>query len=108
MATESAPKEILWLYLDRSICVLIPKKRGKGYLKQPYGHHINTDLENFRNDLNSVDIFGLDGHLQIMVNKAEYEDKDLAFGNSVIEKLASYYSLPFRHVKSSEFWANHP
>ncbi|WP_394222714.1 hypothetical protein [Alteromonas gracilis] len=101
-------KEILWIYMDRSICALIPKKRGVGYLRQPYGHHINSEMEKFRDDLNGVDIYGLDGHLQIMVDKAEYEDKDLVFGKAVIERLASYHSLPFRHVSLNEFWLNHP
>ena len=101
-------KEILWMYQNRSIVALIPKRRGDGYLRKPYGHHRISGLEDIRNEIGMVDLFGLEGHLEICVDKADYEDANFKFGNKVVSHFSDYYGFPCRRVEHNEFWANHP
>jgi hypothetical protein len=73
-----------------SIMVLIPKKRGVGFLRQPVGHHAN-DLSRFIDQL-GYDCCGLDGYLDI--NTGFTHNKDFTelknkiskfFGKEVVE-----------------------
>lgn len=101
-------KEIIWTVIDANICAIIPKQRGKGYLKTPYGHHINPGLEDIRTQLDNVDIFGLDGHLEIRIgDKVRYPEQYEALKAKAIRLLEVHYGWPLRE-SCADFWKYHP
>ncbi len=101
-------KTLLWNIFPNHISVLVPKKRGTGYLRQPYGHHIDRGLEEVRNQIDYIDIFGLDGALEIMITINEYDEKQKAKAREIMDVLSKHYGYPHREVKRNEFWERHP
>ncbi len=104
MTSNIADKTLLWL-IDggsSSIYVLVPKKRGTGYLKQPYGHRSNAALDDAINRVKDCDVFGLDGYLEICANVDEDENKVLAV--AMMDSLSTYYQFPHREVSRVEFF----
>ncbi|ENI4487358.1 hypothetical protein ABXZ88_003230 [Vibrio fluvialis] len=109
MSSES--KELLWMYLNDGIDVLVPKKRGLGYLRQPYGHHSNPLLDDavWRvKGCEQIDIFGLDGNLTLRVNQYEFDDPKRILATALMDSLSTYYGWPHREVTPKEYWSNHP
>ncbi|HFD4018793.1 TPA: hypothetical protein ACF3XO_004512 [Vibrio parahaemolyticus] len=108
---SSDEKELLWMYLGNGIDVLVPKKRGSGYLLQPYGHHNNSLLNDavWRVEgCDGIDIFGLDGSLELRVNKYDFQDPKRIFATALMDSLSTYYGWPHREVKPNEYWTKHP
>lgn len=104
-------KELLWRYLDESIVILVSKKRGVGFLLQPYGHHNNAELNNAVwsvEGTNHCDIFGLDGNLTICVGIFEEQDPKRKFATEILEALSLHYGWPHREVSLRDYWDNHP
>lgn len=54
----------VWAWLHTTLEILIPKQRGKGWLKVPAGHHAEARLREIE-DAAECDVFGLDGTLTI-------------------------------------------
>lgn len=65
---EPPARELLALIQDPNLYVLVPKRRGRGFLKTPLGHHA-TALGQLETKI-GADIVGLDGHLAIALNEA--------------------------------------
>lgn len=102
-------KEILVCFLSGRVEMLIPKKRGEGFLKVPLGHHHNG-LSKVAMTL-SYDVFGLDGALEIVLprSQAYIMPKDqTVFLKTNVEPLTNYLGFPYRVVSSGEFWTKHP
>ena len=55
----------VYMWDDGGLNVAIPKRRGKGYLKTPYGHHFVARIEEARWKLGDVDFDGLDRYLSL-------------------------------------------
>lgn len=109
LLTKGGEKKLLWLYIHTSIYVLVPKKRGSGFLMAPYGHHINPELEDVRQlQMGGVDIFGLDGCLQLCVNKHDFEDPDEQYATKLMTALSGYYQMPFEKITSDEYFRLNP
>lgn len=104
-------KTLLWMICPQNaLLVLVPKKRGKGFLSQPYGHHHNKELDNVVCDAvgDLCDVWGLDGYLDIHADLEAISEKDNRKASEIMDALAKYYGFPHRKVHSSEFWRYHP
>lgn len=62
-------KKLRYAYSAGGLNVLVPKQRGEGYLKQPYGHHNNPQLNEILDAASpyALNLFGLDGYLHFEV-----------------------------------------
>lgn len=104
-----SPK-LLYCWVFECFAVLVPKQRGYGYLRIPYGHHNNKSL-NAIGDLVACDIFGLDGHLEFQCSGAIFHGpaKGRAdFADRVVAALEKYYGMTAREITEPEFWRLHP
>lgn len=103
-------RRLLWCWVCGGLNVLVPKKRGQGYLKVPYGHHHIPELSEIADSVSS-DVFGLDGCLDFRCPGSIYhgsqEQKD-EYSGVVIPQLEAYYGIPAVEIGQGEFWANHP
>lgn len=94
-------REILLHVQVTSILALIPKTRGKGFLKVPAGHHATTFITDLE-DAVGTDVYGLDGHLEFPVRFVTPD-----FIARVTSALTQAYALPVREA-GAEFWEKHP
>lgn len=109
MSATAEEKVLLYSWVASQFCVLVPKRRGSGFLKVPYGHHINSKLESISSAV-ACDVFGLDGMLEFDCGGSIYHDevKRLKFSSVVVPLLQSHYGFSAREVSASEFWKFHP
>lgn len=85
METIKSDGKIYWALGLDSIKILIPKKKGIGFLKTPIGHHAN-ELSKLISEL-GYDCFGLDGYVNIPVRYAN--NKDLT---DLINAISKFYN----------------
>lgn len=97
--------EILVMFSQRSIDMLIPKKRGTGFLKTPLGHH-HCPLADMQYEI-GFDLWGFDGSLTIMTGWIEKKDYDNLI-EVAVRPIAVHLGFPWRVVTTNEFWENHP
>ena len=69
--------KMYWAEGQVTLMVLVPKRRGKGFLKCPVGHHSNW-LSDFVDSM-GIDCVGLDGYLSLETgwtqgNRADTDD----------------------------------
>lgn len=103
-------KELLYCWVAQGLNVLVPKKRGEGYLKVPYGHHHDSALTKIANDA-GVDVTGLDGALAFECSRSIFygpEAGQKEFVSKVMPPLARHYGLTSREIEKSEFWEKNP
>ncbi len=109
-------RELLYTWSSTNLMVLVPKKRGPGFLRVPYGHHADAGLDAVE-QIAQCDIFGLDGHLEfefghnvrhLALSNAEHAARMKDFETKVIAALEKHYGTPSRAVGADEFWAAHP
>lgn len=90
--------------------MLVPKRRGEGYVKVPYGHHHIPGLDEIA-DKAGCDIWGLDGALDFQVSDALYhgpESDRVKFIGVIAPLLERYYGFPSREIVAAEFWQLNP
>lgn len=103
-----AEKKLIWSWVGGNLVVLIPKKRGNGYLKTPYWHKIDPALEDIRHQLGDVDIFGLDGHLEFVLSYSSRAGSTPdSFAEKAIPLLVAHYGWPAEE-SHAEFLRLHP
>lgn len=100
---EVLNKELLYYWLAMSVEVRVPKRRGKGFLKVPYGHHVNDKLNRIADEV-GCDVSGLDGTLSFEVGMKvvccpERREKLIS---KLMPMLADHYGFPFRMATHSE------
>lgn len=102
-------KEMLVAFFLGRVEVLIPKKRGEGFLKMPVGHHDNA-ISRFMRRNTSFDVSGLDGSLEIEIGQYHSipRDKEQDFVRRNIQPLAEHLGFKVRIVSCTEYWAEHP
>lgn len=100
-------REIIWTFVGGNLCALIPNKRGTGFLRQPYGHHKDQGLEDVREQIDDVDIFGLDGHLELDIHRIRDQEKFEGIVKKALTLLEAHYSCSSRE-SHREFWDFHP
>lgn len=105
MPPEPFVRELLGRWYNDQLHVLVPKKRGTGYLKVPFGHHADHGLAEIEMKL-CTDIFGLDGALEFQRYVLLADRDEYAAEAGML--LAEHYGVPFRMVEYSEFKKNHP
>lgn len=98
-------KELLVHFRQTYVAVLVPKKRGEGFLKIPLGHH-NCPLSQVERDV-GYDIFGLEGELEIQTGYISSEDYE-ELKENVIKPIAECLQLPYRVIDQDEYFAKHP
>lgn len=109
-AQNSVPEQqLLYHWLGRELLVLVPKKRGSGYLRVPYGHHIDVLLDDIAYKV-KCDFIGLDGHLECVPSDSTYTgpNRQAKFQSVLIPLLEAHYVKTSREVTATEFWQLHP
>lgn len=110
--TRQAPtdgRELVALFQDPNLFVLVPRKRGAGFLRVPLGHH-HCPLADLEARI-GCDIIGLDGHLWIDVGYTlpyAGEAKRHEAAKAILQVLGAFYELPWREAWPAEFWRRHP
>ncbi|MDR9839672.1 MULTISPECIES: hypothetical protein [Herbaspirillum] len=106
---HSKVKELLCCWVAGQFCVLVPKRRGSGFLRVPYGHHFDEGLDDIASTV-SCDVFGLDGMLEFECGGSTYHDQVARerFFKQVVPRLETHYGVLAREVSQSEFWRYHP
>lgn len=92
------------------VMILVPKRRGEGFLAAPFGHHNNPALSNVAYEI-GYDLFGLEGHLEVDTGSL-YREADKAGGmdkflERIMTPISLHYGMPWRQV-GEEFWDLHP
>ena len=89
----------------RSINILVPKRRGEGYLVVPFGHHV-SGLSAVEAEV-GFDIYGLDGSLDIQTGYyGRTPSPELLEG--IMKPLCRHYDMDYRMVDGVEYWEKHP
>jgi hypothetical protein len=71
--------------------IFVPKKRGEGFLQQPYGHHVIKGLSEIEDKL-GVDFCGLDGCLEVDAREySTYEKTRKEFEAKIFPMLLAHY-----------------
>jgi hypothetical protein len=98
-------RELLYSWSLSTLEVLVPKKRGEGFLAQPLGHHFNKSLCLIETKL-GCDICGLEGHLEIQcgMKVAVYDDKRTEFTGRAMALLSDHYGVPYREIPRGELY----
>lgn len=110
-STAPVPRTLLYCWVSNGLSVLVPKRRGTGYLKVPYGHHHNDALTSIANEV-GCDMIGLDGELAfdgIEVQRLYVvRDARAAFTAKVMPLLEKHYQMDSREIDADLFWELHP
>jgi hypothetical protein len=85
--------------------ILVPKRRGEGFVKVPLGHHVSP-LTQIAYDI-GYDIFGLDGSLAVQTGFI-WRDKKKALLEHIMPPIAAHYGMPWREIGADEYWQLHP
>lgn len=104
--SEKKKKFLLYTTTEDSLLVKVPKTRGEGFLKTPYGHHANEALDNICDSLSPFgiqNVFGLDGFLNFTgVYPYKFPDTESA-AKCAMPQLGVHYKLSFKRVGLNEF-----
>jgi hypothetical protein len=102
-------RELLYLWTSCTLEVLVPKLRGEGFVKVPYGHHADKAMAKIER-IAGCDIFGLDGALSFQTGSrtATYPESRDAFTDMLLPALVQHYGEPAREASASEFWSLNP
>lgn len=99
-------RELLYSWTSSEFVVLVPKRRGKGFLRQPLGHHWDKGLDRI-GQAAGCDMCGLDGSLNFEVSRELYhgpDDGKLAFVARIVPMLEAHYGCTAREISSVEHW----
>lgn len=103
-------KQLLWCWVASGFQVLVPKRRGNGFLRVPYGHHHDAALDAI-GALVGVDVFGLDGALFFECSGSVFHGAPVvreAFAGKVVPALERHYGWSALEISVSDFWRLHP
>lgn len=85
--------------------ILVPKQRGEGFLKVPFGHH-NGPLSDVAAEI-GYDLFGLDGSLDVQTGFLRRDAIGDILAN-IMPAISKHYGIDWRLIDADEFWATHP
>lgn len=94
----------VYIWNGSGLNVLIPKKRGTGYLRQPYGHHSIAELNEVAYDEN-CDLSGLDGCLTLEYGMTTDHQKRAEIVARVMPRLAEHYAFASWREDPKTFWS---
>lgn len=107
---SSPAAKLLYCWVAKGFNVLVPKKRGKGFLKVPYGHHHIPELTDVANGA-GCDVTGLDGSLHFECPGSVYyggNDARKQFEKMIVPRLEAYYGIASQEINEAEFWGLNP
>lgn len=110
MVTTTTTRELLYCWVAWQFSVLVPKRRGVGFLKVPYGHHVDAGLLDIET-IAGCDIYGLDGALDFQCPGSVYHGGNSArieFASIVMPELERHYGCTSREIRPAEFFALNP
>lgn len=90
---------------DNVVCILVPKRRGEGFVKVPLGHH-HDGVAKVAHEID-FDIFGLDGALEIQTGSLIDKDVNKLLGR-IMPPLCAHYGMDYRLIDRGEFYRLHP
>lgn len=99
-------KSILVNFALGGMSMLIPKKRGDGFLKVPLGHHA-SELSTYLIDNFTYEFDGLDGCIAVQTGYV-HPDREQYFLDTVAAPIAKHLAMEFRRVEDKEYWQLHP
>lgn len=105
-AETGIKKELLYCWVSSRFRVLVPKRRGTGFLKVPYGHHPDKVLDRIAIAA-GCDVIGLDGALEFECSGAVYHGSNAVraeFAGIVVPRLEAHYGLTAREIPEHEYW----
>lgn len=94
-------RELLVCKMKQHISVLVPKKRGTGFLRCPWYHGRDDALSEAVGD---YDACGLDGCLEI---ETGFSGQSAAIAE-VMPRLSAHYECSWREVCQDEYWRREP
>lgn len=104
MPVDTPKRELLYSWSAAMFRVLVPKQRGQGFLRVPYGHHPKPELDRIA-EVAGCDVWGLDGALDFEVPGSLYhggkEARD-AFVARIVPLLEVHYGVTAREISSDE------
>jgi hypothetical protein len=89
----------------REVSILVPKLRGTGYLKVPFGHHQNSALSEVGYEI-GYDLFGLDGSLDVQTGFLFGKRDEIVA--RIMPVIAAHYGMTWRLVDGDEYRDRHP
>ena len=97
--------EAIYMWDRGGLNVLIPKRRGTGYLKCPLGHHVVKALSDVESDV-GCDLCGLDGYLQVdYYHRPHGRSKSEAEATTLImPMLAKHFGFTTWREDTQLFW----
>lgn len=101
---------LLYSWVASTFQILVPKKRGVGYLAVPYGHHHDPGLDQIAARA-GVDVTGLDGALVFECESTVFYGGDAVradFAAKVMTAVENHYGMTSREISESDFWRLHP
>lgn len=103
-------KQLLYCWVAQGFNVLVPKTRGQGFLKVPYGHHHDPALSEIGDSV-GVEVTGLEGALHFWCPGSIYhgpQEGQQEFAARVMPELEKHYGWASREITASEFWKLNP
>lgn len=94
--------EAVFIWDMSGLLVLIPKRRGSGYLKSPLYHNYVPELNRIECD-ERVDMCGLDGYLQLEYGYIDHDERQ-AIVDRVLPRLAAHYGFTTWREDETAFW----
>ena len=110
MTQQLTKPKLLFAWVASNFQVLVPKKRGAGFLRVALGHHQDKELADVATAA-GCDLFGLDGALQFDCGGAIFHggnDARQAFESRVVHRLEAHYGFEARAISPGAFWVLHP
>ena len=97
-------KKLYFTFQADGLLVLVPKKRGNGFLKTPYGHHTIQALDDILDQatLLAKNLYGLDGYLYFQVKTYSGDEEKIA--PILMPLLETYYGFVSEYVGNSLFF----
>ena len=110
MPAASAEPKLLFCWVAEGLHVLVPKRRGTGFLSVPYGHHTDKGLDAIA-ALANCDLYGLDGALNFDcgwdICHGQKGTQD-AFIERIRKPLEAHYKMQSQLIDANTFWELHP
>lgn len=102
-AKPPAKLTLIYSWGTFSLFVLVPKRRGEGWLKEPVGHHARREISHAEMEL-GCDLFGLEGCVHLDTVSPVALDKRKAFEDKAMPVLARVFKCDaWREVGWAEF-----
>jgi len=106
---EKTDKKLLYCWVLQGFDVLVPKRRGEGFLKTPLGHHANEGLS-YIEMAARCNLHGLDGALHFDCDRNFFggEEQRKEFVSTVVPMLEDHYGLASEEIHAADYWRLNP